>query len=77
LHAYWPLEQPLNAAKLERANRRLARALAACQSAVTNAAAILRLLSVAESARGGLCPLVLLRTRLQRKPVVAVEGRRG
>ena len=42
LHAYWPLEQPLAAAELERANRRLAHALAACQSAVTNAAAILR-----------------------------------
>jgi hypothetical protein len=42
LHAYWPLEQPLPAAELERANRRLAFALDACQSAVTNAAAILR-----------------------------------
>ena len=42
LHAYWPLEQPLPAAELERANRRLAFALGACQSAVTNAAAVLR-----------------------------------
>jgi hypothetical protein len=42
LHAYWPLEQPLPAAELERANRRLAYALGACQSAVTNAAAVLR-----------------------------------
>jgi hypothetical protein len=41
-HAYWPLERPLPAAELERANRRLAHALSACQSAVTNAAAVLR-----------------------------------
>jgi hypothetical protein len=42
LHAYWPLERPLAAGELERANRRLARALQACESAVTNAAALLR-----------------------------------
>jgi hypothetical protein len=42
LHAYWPLERPLAAVELERANRRLAHALGACQSAVTNAAAVLR-----------------------------------
>jgi hypothetical protein len=42
LHAYWPLDAPLAAAELERANRRLARALDACRSAVTNAAALLR-----------------------------------
>ena len=42
LHAYWPLQQPLAAGELERANRRLAHALGACQSAVTNAAAVLR-----------------------------------
>jgi len=42
LHAYWPLEEPLAARELERANRRLAHALQACQSAVTNAAALLR-----------------------------------
>jgi len=42
VHAYWPLEQPLPAGELERANRRLAHALGACQSAVTNAAAVLR-----------------------------------
>ena len=41
-HAYWPLERPLAAAELERANRRIAHALGACQSAVTNAAAVLR-----------------------------------
>jgi hypothetical protein len=42
LHAYWPLTAPLAPAPLERANRRLAYRLGACQSAVTNAAAILR-----------------------------------
>jgi hypothetical protein len=42
LHAYWPLQRPLEAGELERANRRLAHALGACQSAVTNAAAVLR-----------------------------------
>jgi RepB DNA-primase from phage plasmid len=41
-HAYWPLERPLARRELERANRRLARALGACESAVTNAAAVLR-----------------------------------
>jgi hypothetical protein len=42
LHAYWPLTEPLAPAEVERANRRLAHKLGACQSAVTNAAAILR-----------------------------------
>jgi hypothetical protein len=42
LHAYWPLQRALAARQLERANLRLAHALGACQSAVTNAAAILR-----------------------------------
>jgi hypothetical protein len=42
LHAYWPLRRPLAVGQLERANRRLAHALGACQSAVTNAAAVLR-----------------------------------
>jgi hypothetical protein len=42
LHAYWPLAAPLAPGPLERANRRLARELGGCQSAVTNAAAILR-----------------------------------
>jgi hypothetical protein len=42
LHAYWPLAAPLRKAPIERANRRLAYRLEACQSAVTNIAAILR-----------------------------------
>jgi hypothetical protein len=42
LHAYWPLAGPLAREPLERANRRLAYRLDACQSAVTNIAAILR-----------------------------------
>lgn len=42
VHAYWPLTGPLCADELERANRRLAAALGACQSAVTGAAAVLR-----------------------------------
>jgi hypothetical protein len=42
LHAYWPLTASLAPAPLERANRRLAHRLGACQSAVTSAAAILR-----------------------------------
>ena len=42
LHAYWPLDEPLEPCALERANRRLAYALDGCQSAVTNAAAVLR-----------------------------------
>jgi len=42
VHAYWPLTAPLGAEDLERANRRLAGALGACQSAVTGAAAVLR-----------------------------------
>jgi hypothetical protein len=42
LHAYWPLAAPLPPEPLERANRRLAHRLDACQSAVTNVAAILR-----------------------------------
>ncbi|HEY1357053.1 MAG TPA: hypothetical protein VGF21_01995 [Thermoleophilaceae bacterium] len=42
LHAYWPLAEPLDSGELERANRRLAHGLGACQSAVTNAAALLR-----------------------------------
>jgi hypothetical protein len=42
LHAYWPLAAPLASGPLERANRRLAHRLGACQSAVTNAAALLR-----------------------------------
>jgi hypothetical protein len=42
LHGYWPLERPGAAGELERANRRLAHTLGACQSAVTNSAAVLR-----------------------------------
>jgi hypothetical protein len=42
LHAYWPLAAPLRQVPLERANRRLAYRINACQSAVTNVAAILR-----------------------------------
>jgi hypothetical protein len=42
LHAYWPLATPLRREPLERANRRLTYRLGACQSAVTNVAAILR-----------------------------------
>ena len=42
LHAYWLLQQPLAAGELERANRRLAHTLGACESAVTNAPAVLR-----------------------------------
>jgi hypothetical protein len=42
LHAYWPVDAPLAPGPLEQANRRLAHRLDACQSAVTNAAAILR-----------------------------------
>jgi hypothetical protein len=42
LHAYWPLQRPLAGVELEVANRRLAHRLGACQSAVTNAAAVLR-----------------------------------
>jgi hypothetical protein len=41
-HAYWPLQQPLIPDELERANRRLALAIGSCQSAVTNAAGVLR-----------------------------------
>jgi hypothetical protein len=42
LHAYWPLAAPLPRGPLEQANRRLAHRLEACQSAVTNLAALLR-----------------------------------
>lgn len=42
LHAYWPLQTSLPSGELEQANRRLAHALGACESAVTNVAAVLR-----------------------------------
>lgn len=42
-HALWPLATPLAIGDVERGNRRLAHALGACQSSVTNAAAVLRL----------------------------------
>jgi hypothetical protein len=42
VHAYWPLLRPAQAARAAAANRRLAHALGACHSAVTNPAAILR-----------------------------------
>jgi hypothetical protein len=42
LHAYWPLTAPVTPAAVEQGNRRLAHRLGACESAVTNAAAILR-----------------------------------
>jgi hypothetical protein len=41
-HAYWPLLRPIPADEAGAANRRLAAALGACHSAVTNPAAILR-----------------------------------
>jgi hypothetical protein len=42
MHAYWPLHAPVSVRDGERANRKLANALGACQSAVVNAAAVLR-----------------------------------
>jgi hypothetical protein len=41
-HAYWPLLRPISADEAGAANRRLAAALGACRSAVTNPTAILR-----------------------------------
>ena len=46
LHAYWPLQQPIGVLEAEAANRRLAAELGADGGAVTNAATILRPLSV-------------------------------
>jgi hypothetical protein len=42
LHTYWPLTDPVSVPEAEQANRRLAAQLGADQSAVTNAATVLR-----------------------------------
>jgi hypothetical protein len=61
LHAYWPLAAPLPPEPLERANRRVAHRLGGCQSAVTNAAAILRPPTTANFKYEPPAPVVLAR----------------
>jgi hypothetical protein len=75
LHAYWPLGRPLSAAELERANRRLAHALGACQSAVTNAAAVLRPPATTNWKYEPPAPVTLERYTGERFTVETVAGR--
>jgi hypothetical protein len=74
LHAYWPLEQPLPAAQLERAKRRLAYALGAWQSAVTNAAAVLRPPATVSWKYDPPTPVTLARYTRERFSVDQVSG---
>jgi hypothetical protein len=55
-HAYWPLARPVSIAAAESANRRLAAQLHADTGAVTNAATILRPLSVGAASGGSFLP---------------------
>jgi sarcosine oxidase delta subunit len=55
-HAYWPLARPVSIAAAETANRRLAAQLHADTGAVTNAATILRPLSVGAASGGSFLP---------------------
>jgi hypothetical protein len=75
LHAYWPLTAPLPPAPLERANRRLAHRLGACQSAVTNAAAILRPPTTTNFKYDPPAPVVLARFTGERLTAEGVTGR--
>jgi hypothetical protein len=75
LHAYWPLIKPLPPAPLERANRRLAQRLGACQSAVTNAAAILRPPTTTNFKYDPPAPVVLARFTGERFRAEQVTGR--
>jgi hypothetical protein len=74
LHAYWPLSVSLPRGPLERANRRLARRLAACQSAVTSFAAILRPPTTANFKYQPPAPVVLVRSTGERFTVGQVAG---
>jgi hypothetical protein len=74
-HAYWPLTTPLAPAPLERANRRLAHRLGACQSAVTNAAAILRPPTTTNFKYDPPAPVVLARFTGERLTAEGVTGR--
>ena len=74
LHAYWPLAAPLSREPLERANRRLAYRLDACQSAVTNIAAILRPPGTANFKYEPPAPVVLARFTGERFPAREVAG---
>jgi hypothetical protein len=56
VHAYWLLQRPVSIAAAESANRRLAAQLRADSGAVTNAATILRPLSVGAARGGGFLP---------------------
>jgi hypothetical protein len=75
LHAYWPLTEPLAPAPLERGNRRLAHRLGACQSAVTNAAAILRPPTTTNFKYDPPAPVVLARFTGERFRAEQVTGR--
>jgi hypothetical protein len=75
LHAYWPLAAPLRPGPLERANRRLAHRLGACQSAVTNIAAILRPPTSANYKYRPPAPVVLTRFTGERFAADEVAGR--
>lgn len=55
VHAYWPLTDRASAHDLASANRQLAHALAGDGGSVTNAAGILRILSVARLVEDGIC----------------------
>jgi RepB DNA-primase from phage plasmid len=68
LHAYWPLAAPLAREPLERANRRLAYRFDACESAVTNIAAILRPPGTANFKYDPPAPVVLTRFTGERSP---------
>jgi hypothetical protein len=56
LHAYWPLTTAVSVPQAEQANRRLAAQLGADMGAVTNAATILRPLSVGAASGGSFLP---------------------
>jgi hypothetical protein len=75
LHAYWPLTEPLPPAEVERANRRLAHRLGACQSAVTNAAAVLRPPTSRNMKYDPPAPVVLARLTGERFSADEVAGR--
>jgi hypothetical protein len=74
VHAYWPLTEPLPPAEVERANRRLAYRLDACQSAVTNAAAILRPPTTTSFKYDPPAPVVLARFTGERFTAEEVTG---
>jgi hypothetical protein len=75
LHAYWPLAEPLPPAEVERANRRLAHKLGACESAVTNAAAILRPPTSRNFKYDPPAPVVLARFTGERFSAEEIAGR--